>query len=234
MINFTKTKKGFTLTELLIALAVLAIIAAVTVPSMITITNKHNYVNGLKRSHLMLKTAISAIMADNGGTMVKVGNAADSAALRNAFADRVCSKLNCIKICYANSLPGVCFHNTAKTLQGTDYTFNMNWEPRAILSNGMLLIIDYGTSACNLWSATNGTSTACGSIWRDINGFKPPNQLGRDIFNFGLLQTGIIPNGTKSGATTANWNIACNPSSASGSNGIYCAGKVLTEGAMNY
>ena len=64
-----KKQKGFTISEILVTIAILGVIAAATIPLLITATNKATYVDGLERAYLMLKTATSTLIANNGGTM---------------------------------------------------------------------------------------------------------------------------------------------------------------------
>jgi len=239
-IQMMKTKKGFTLTEILVALAVLAIIAAVTVPSLISITNKHNFTNGLKRANLTLKTATGELMAENSGTMIKLISFDCGPELR----DKYCTKLNCIKKCDGNSVDNGCFANP-KSLSGIDTGWNFNNKNGAVLNNGMTITFDWYTSACNTATYQVSGQTGCSNgagLYIDVNGLKPPNVLGRDVFSFIVHANGIAAAGLPGTQyQTANWiwSTTCNPAMASGNwaeylNGLGCGGKVLTEGTMNY
>lgn len=218
-------KKGFTLSETLITLAVLGIIIAATIPTLINTTNKHNYVNGLKKAYLILKTATSQLMADNSGTMINMVATNDAGTLLNKY----CSKLNCVQVC-ASLTPG-CFSNStaAKNLYGDNFWFdatNSSNIASAILSNGMLLSVTADDFS--------GTASLVGSVWVDVNGFKPPNTAGRDIFGFLLTTNSIVPYGTIKDTTYNNLNTYCSPSSNDTQSGKSCSGRILTEGAMNY
>jgi prepilin-type N-terminal cleavage/methylation domain-containing protein len=235
-------QKAFTLSETLITLAVLGIIAAAVIPALITTTNKNNYVNGLKRADLMLKTATSELMADNSGTMQNLVSTDND---HIGMVNKYCSKLNCIKKCSAGAISGNCFPVLPiKNLQGTDYTnYNLNNYEGAVLSNGMMIVVQADKSnSCNWVSVTkNGNSIGCSSINIDINGFKGPNTFGRDIFMFVISKNGIVPYGIQNTfAATAPyiWTNAttgwCTLTSTQNANGYACAGRILTEGKMNY
>jgi len=212
-----KTKRGFTLSEVLIAMVIMGVIAAATIPTIINSTNQHQYVNGLKRANLMLKTATSELMLENSGTMAYLISSNDNGAL----LDKYCTKLNCIKKCYNADYS--CF-SRVKTLDNpagsTGRTFS------AILSNGMLInFIASEFPSCAV--------SPCGRFSIDINGFKQPNILGRDIFNFGFKINSFYPFGTKNDNLFGSvWTLYCNPSAIN--SGANCAGRVLIEGAMNY
>lgn len=226
---FTKTKKGFTLTELLIAMAVLAIIAAVTVPSMVTITNKKNFTNGLKKATLILKTVTSEIMADNSGTFAWTFTGP------NTYANVFGQKMPFIKVCLANLNPGECFANSWKTLQGTNSWVDTNTLDRAILSNGMTVAFRTFSWTCTHAAyVRNAVNEGCGYLYIDTNGLKGPNVAGRDIFEFVLTKyNGILPSGAP-GTASAVVLDRCSTTSVNFMNGQNCGAKVLTEGVMNY
>ena len=248
-----KNKKGFTLSETLIAIAILGIIAAISVPVLINTTNKHNYVNGLKRAYLIMKTATAALMADNSGTMIAV--ATDTNTLMNKY----CTKLNCIKKCNASTDIGACFHDYLSAFHlamnnnndvmalllfenaayaggatGPNLWENTDSYAKAILSNGMLVTFN----ATAFPACTAGlTNNLCGAILIDINGFKLPNMAGRDIFQFWIIKNNIVPVGLPTDPLGfTNFTAFCDlpiiiPST---SYGRTCSGRVLTEGKMNY
>ena len=88
------------------------------------------------------------------------------------------------------------------------------------------------------FAASSCTSaTYCGYIVIDVNGFKPPNILGRDIFEFQVAPNGIFAIGSMNstnGYNNTNWTTYCNPSSSNSSSGIGCAGRVLIQNVMSY
>jgi prepilin-type N-terminal cleavage/methylation domain-containing protein len=225
-------QKAFTLSEVLITLAVLGIIAAAVIPALITTTNKNNYVNALKRADLILKTATSELMADNSGTMQNLVSTDDDSI---GMVNKYCSKLNCLKICDVGAVEGNCYPANTKQLQGINRTTNPDLYAGAVLSNGMMIWINAVKSSSCTYSGIvkNGITVACSEIIIDVNGFKGPNTFGRDIFEFEVYRSGILPFGVKD-TSPANWNTYCSTASVHVYNGAGCAGRVLTEGKMNY
>jgi len=226
-----KRKRGFTLSETLITLGVIGIIAAVTIPSITSSTNKATYVDGLKKAYLILKTATNELMLENGGTMRNV-IPADGAEILNKY----CTKLNCIKKCISNdSVTSGCWASDVKALHGTASTTpGYNARYGAVLSNGMTITVGWYHNACTDTSYvdSSGANVGCDYISIDINGLKAPNTKGRDIFEFIVYDKGLVAAGVKGTLEESLWS--CNNPGAGTYNGEACAGKVLIEGAMNY
>ena len=98
-----------------------------------------------------------------------------------------------------------CFktNETYKFLQGTS-------NPTLLLDDsGYSIMLADGTSihtvlstfhaSCNWSNSTTNLAlkNSCGAWYVDINGFKSPNQLGRDTFMFYLTKYGVMPTGSK-------------------------------------
>ena len=214
-----KTKKGFTLAETLIVMAILGILAAVTVPTLVTITNKYNYVNGLKSAYLILKTATSALMANNSGTLVGTFQG-DQNGIASYYP-----YLNITKKCDHNNVKGYCWSNEGSFYftNGTpaltsDWTY-IGSDGGVVLFNGMFVNMTIWATTCNYDS-----NATCGIMNVDTNGFKGPNTYGRDIFVFFVTKNGLIPRGL-----STDLSGLCDTT-----RGDNCAGRVLTEGAINY
>lgn len=223
---------GFTLSEVLVTLAIIGVVAALIIPGIFQNVQKKQYVSGLNKAYSDLSQATMQVMDNNGGKMTYV-LPTNSYADRNRFRDKFCQALNCIKKCDAGLPPSDCSYSTFKNLYGTVLTDGANYLPRAVLSNKMLISFDYSPS-CSMYSYTFNNNTNCGAFIVDINGVKPPNQRGRDLFSFEINQTGVYPLGSRSGSTPGNWNSHCNPSVDDLSSWNMCAGRVLIEGNMNY
>ena len=211
MIKQNKTK-AFTLQEILITIAFLGLIAALTIPVLVQNVNNQNYINGMLVSYKTLKEAAGQIMLDNGGTMEYY------ASDRNTMMEAYCSKLECVKKCEINTPLGICRPAEYKDLAGnTAFLTNFNL-PGAILSNGMTLIFRYWSEDC---------SFSCGDILVDVNGFKGPNIAGKDLFYFHVMSYGVTPSYTD--------EYFCNTSTSNGLTGRGCSRRIMTEGnKMNY
>lgn len=222
-------KVGFTLAEVLITLAIIGVVAAITVPSMMQSTQKQEYVSALKKAYASVYQAYNLMLADNGGdaTAVITGiTHADDAKFLNELAKYLKVQKNC-------GIAMGCWYTTPLNwLNGTQN--DADWDSshnnkfgKAILADGSMVLIDIWNETC---SGTAGSlnSSICGNFQIDINGAKGPNTLGRDYFLFRITKTGIYPIGA------LDDSYSCDATTAETITNYGCAAKVLTEGAMNY
>ena len=92
--------------------------------------------------------------------------------------------------------------------------------PGVVMTNGVMFIYQaHAYATCTL-----SEGDLCGTIRVDVNGFKGPNKVGKDIFAIGIRQSDIIPLG-RPGKYYYNSH-PCDPS-VSSSRGGACAYKVL-------
>ena len=70
------------------------------------------------------------------------------------------------------------------------------------MANGMMFNYEYFNKGCryNVYDGTNSKAlkNVCVALITDVNGKKPPNMEGKDIFKFWVTKTGIIPAGSVS------------------------------------
>ncbi|MDD3150115.1 MAG: prepilin-type N-terminal cleavage/methylation domain-containing protein [Candidatus Gastranaerophilales bacterium] len=225
-------KLGFTLAETLIVIAIIGIIASIVTPMLFGTTSDAELKAAWKKSYADLSQVTQLIAIDNGGTLAGAfpGDEAGSEDLKNAFA----SKLNIIKDCsgisaYGGTSSGAsgegCWHDGANSWfylngRGTGTTN----RPGLLLNNSSLLIFYINKSDC---SYSAGDYTRCGLIYIDINGFKKPNTLGKDIFTVSITSNTLIPFGARG---LYNPSTGCiEGSTASGNEGYACAAKYLYE-----
>jgi len=76
-------------------------------------------------------------------------------------------------------------------------------------------------------SAYGGTFTRCAWIQVDVNGFKPPNILGKDVFAFSLTANLLLPSGAQGLSAPETTCIIGSTDSANTGHG--CAAKYLYE-----
>ena len=223
-------RKGFTLAEILITLTVIGIVAALTIPTLLQNTNQAELKTALKREFADLQQATLLIKNDNGGSLVNAfrnstGDLKDSENLKNAYK----AKLSYIKECsgdptYGGSGTGAsaegCWHVQWKKLNGTSIN-PMNY-PGLILSNGTLMWFYIYSSTC---SFSSGAYYRCGGIYFDINGFKQPNVIGKDIFIVYVTDDELIPAGARSYCVPDDPDCGCLPTAE----GYGCTAKYLYE-----
>jgi len=189
------SKKGFTLAEILITLTVIGVVAALTIPTLLQNTQQAELKTALKRDFADLNQAAIQIKTNNGGTF-KAAWSGDSS-FKNSFLPY----LNVIKNCEQGAAEGCWYRSDSSD---TDWFYlnsttpvGVRNNPSLILSNGVMLRFCYGNSNCDITLGVTPTTTGCGKINFDVNGFKKPNTIGKDIFTVYIDENELLPIGAK-------------------------------------
>ncbi|GBF22988.1 pilin subunit PilA [Candidatus Gastranaerophilus sp. (ex Termes propinquus)] len=249
-------KRAFTLAEVLITLAVVGIVAASTIPAVVTKLTRQEYVTKLQKAHNTLSNAFRAAELEYGPA--EFWSNADGKFVEKHFL----SQLDILTSCGLSASNGLCFGAVRNLNDNTDFIpimmgpFLRQSSPttgnayRFITTDGIAYAYDNGANAAS--NTMQSLRTNAHIVWVDVNGPKPPNVLGRDVFAFfiraetsetsahpmrGVFALGAVNiNGnyiSDSSVRDTNATYGCTRNS-SASAGLYCAGKVLSEGGMNY
>ncbi len=231
MLDNIKIKtNGFTLAEVLITLAIIGIVAALTIPTVIRNYQERQVVTSVKKAYNTLFQAFKLAEIENGAI-----DTWDQDAPANVI-EMLRPHLKIIKKC--NSGTKGCWAEKYYTLQNTE-AYNKDAScAQAILADGTFLrIYSSNNAGCKNDQSQNQESkylqSVCAELYIDINGNKKPNSYGRDIFLFWITKYGVIPMGTKD---EKYWRInnTCSRISASVENGGGCAAWVIKNGNMDY
>lgn len=196
-------KNAFTLAEVLITLTVIGIVAAMTIPSLMQKTQDAEFKAAWKKKFAELSQINLQVLNDNGGTIESICANYRS----DCFMEKYLTYLKATYTCFNNTqafmMPsGNCWHPyDGKThfYNGTavDGTASKQWDDQnssagAILNDGTLVLFIYtgeGMELPNL--GISGLRYA--RILVDVNGFKKPNVVGKDIFGVNVLEKRIVP-----------------------------------------
>lgn len=223
-------KSAFTLAEVLVTLAIIGIVAALTIPGLMKNYQDSLYKTQLKAAYSILSRATKSVMSDNNDTMLNLcgptgANAAGvclSATSHNYVTGLYRQYLSSIKSCSTwDAETGQCWY----TDPVKNYSPNCSWGEntmgyaRIVLNNGMLLSITYSDGSCS------SSGIGCGGVVVDVNGKKAPNRYGYDVFTFTITSNGIIPEGNN--GIYGGW---CNPTAVNGTGtGYGCTTERLLE-----
>lgn len=224
-------KQAFTLAEVLITLGIIGIVAAVTIPTLMKNTQDVELKSAWKKAYSTFAQASMSVKNDYGGTFARISPAPDIQG-QHDFRDAYLKYIKVIRTCDSNANTFVnCFHplnglylDTVKFLNGTSHIQVNGYSPYfalgsagAILPDGQLVLFAYQAADCTY--AIEGYTNGCGYITIDVNGFKGPNTVGRDIYSIVVLEDRVLPAGTKNLATN------CTPAS----DGRGCAAQYLSQ-----
>lgn len=217
---FKNKIKAFTLAEVLLTMTVVGVIAALTIPSLLKNQDKVLRTE-FKKIYSDLQQATLMIKSDNNGSMV------GAFLLDNDdFRDKYLTYLKYTKKCnYAARNQSACSYGASarKYLNGTSFTDNSGFS-YAWLNNGALIEFQLSSVECNSNPGYGGEFASliiCGSMYVDVNGFKGPNTLGKDVYRIWVVRTknGLIPQGVAGDPSS----VQCEPDSY----GYGCAYKAL-------
>lgn len=178
---------AFTMAEILIVLGIIGVIATITIPTLINNVQKHQYVAALKENYSDINQALLLMMSGEGVSEFRDLNIFDDNYMedsgKNDKIDSLVKKyFKVIKSCkYGDNS---CKINGYRYLNGgipfsdffNSYVF---YKP-----DGAVISLDISPS-CS--SSNKFGDNGCGVIEIDINGLKPPNIKGRDLFSFYIM-----------------------------------------------
>lgn len=231
---------AFTLAEVLITLAIIGVVAAITIPTLITNYQKKVYVAKLQKGISVLNQGVKLMMATEG-----VSRFEDIEANSTACGEKNTGGVGPLFSINANAENRKCFNSYfSKYFKIVDYGKSLNDED---FYNYNSVIFHNGNSG-KIFSILNmagyyGFRTQDGMIiWPigftadaiiDVNGSDEPNEIGKDIF---VLSRDDYGNYSVYGLDTwddESSNNYCGDDKKG--NGYGCSGRIMAEGwKMNY
>ena len=191
---------AFTLAEVLITLGIIGVVAAMTMPSLITAKQEKATISIIKKNYSIFANALLMAQNDNG-ELYTWGITQDADGL-NLVSSNLKPYLKIIEDCgvgeKSDCAPGD--NGKFKDLAGNKrnesfssddyYTFRLN----------------DGTAVALTTNACNNLDTICVGFYIDTNGKKYPNTLGKDIFYFvGYGNGKLQPVGVGHSPSEAGW-----------------------------
>lgn len=177
---------GFTLSEILLSLAIIGVVAVLTLPMFIQNHQKQVYVTQLKETYSLLSQAFQKVIADTGAPTIT-----ESGVFRDGGKNFLSNYLKVTEFCESGNYTKCIDFNEYKRIDGSnveDYTSGLDSFVCANLVNGsslcMLTAFDDRTIMTRDYDYVGNYSYT--TIFIDVNGKKKPNVAGRDLFAIGV------------------------------------------------
>lgn len=187
---------GFTLSEVLITLGIIGLVAAMTIPSLQQGMEERATVAAVKKAYSTLSNAYKLAEQENGSPKLWGFTAVNP----SPILSKLVPYLKISKDCTDGSsgcFPPVTYFYLDKSLPHNWLNIDSRTDlPKIQLSDGSLIVSYFDSADCsNQWGDSLALQSECATIWVDVNGFKNPNQWGVDLFSFYLTDYGIVPEG---------------------------------------
>lgn len=227
-------RKGFTLAEVLITLAIIGIVSALTIPTLINNYRKKQYVVGLQKAISVLNNGIRLMMVDEGVNELKhtnfykcSGGVAVSDTQRKCMNEYLAKYIKITDYAKSSGDKNIYYDTFPTSIYGKNESANYFL--------GMLAFYVFRTSnSMVIWPLPN--SAIAGAVV-DVNGKMAPNQFGRDIFVLNRSDSGYYSvcgsgGGWNDSSDTKNY---CGDDMTIASDAFGCSGRIFDEGwKMNY
>lgn len=189
---------GFTLAEVLITLTIIGIVAALTIPTLVTNYQKRQYVVQLQKVYSSLANAAKMLMADEqvdnlNNTYLREPDEYDwdtqgkkKEMYENSAGRFLKTYFKVTKVCpYTDyNTSSECVGETYKQIDGSD--------DNVVIPSGYCVQISSGATICLSYPFTNSFPA---QFHIDVNGPKGPNVWGRDAFYITLNYRGELAEG---------------------------------------
>lgn len=206
---------AFTLAEVLITLGIIGVVAALTMPALIANYQKQATVTRLKKAYSQLAQAVKLSENENGEIEYW-----DLTLPSDTFMEKYITPF--LKNIGKTSGRDINTLINYKYLNGQTITeFSVNGTDTSVrkLADGTIIFVDS-------WTPDDGSYR---TVMIDINGYRRPNMLGKDLFSFRINRTnGLSPGSCVDDECLAPTLHMCNKNAAKG--GYACANVIIQNG----
>lgn len=192
-----KNIMAFTLSEVLITLVIIGIIAALTIPTLMTNMEENQSKVAWKKGFSAIATAYNELKQDNGGFLDDYFGAGSGCT--NALVNSFINEFNLMKSCVDESDRWCGFPQSYTSSYTVSYKDQLNATlSSANFNYGNAILADGSTIFFRTFNQNYSV------IWLDTNGHtKGPNILGKDLFGAIFTKDWIKPIGAVNAFPTA-------------------------------
>lgn len=220
--NWGTVLTAFSLAEVLIVIFIIGFVANMTLPTLFHDIQDAQLKTAWKAAYSDISSAYARFLQDNGGTAMGVfPNDIDAINKLNPYLKNYTSA-------GSTNLSGQYLCGGSTTI----FAYTGGGYGGIILSSGAKIgVVSHGCNNCNCAGAMH----FCADLIIDVNGAKPPNIAGKDIFKLFLLQNRVIPAGASADSYSykaciqqgeLNWDVCTSPTY---NQGWACSAKALNK-----
>ncbi|MBE7713305.1 MAG: type II secretion system protein [Cyanobacteria bacterium SIG26] len=186
-------KKAFTLAEVLICLGIIGVVAALTIPSVVTNYKYKVYGAQLEKVYSQITEAARSIMNDEMSDSFST----TSAGVRQDNTTESCKTGGCyflrnyFKVAKHNCLSADATTNTESCVADEYYYYNKTSGQSGsagVFAGDFCAQTVSGAAICTVLNNSNGRFT----VFLDVNGRDEPNMVGLDAFIMDILSDGTV------------------------------------------
>lgn len=234
-------KKGFTLSEILITLGIIGIIAVLTVPAVMKNYQNRLYVAQLRKAYSQIAEAAQAIMADEHCADFYETKAAAVNACSDAengkcetgagyFLNKYFKSIskNCNNLTEGKSVSDLCVAvGSEEKPTDNDAYKNIKGQNAGTLTGDYCIETTNRAALCGKYypEGPKGEDKPVFSITLDVNSSASPNLTGRDLFQVDIMPNGLIVDHRTEGRDKAVDPKLCNNPGLNG-----CIQRIIDDG----
>jgi len=197
-----RAKIGFTLAEVLITLGIIGVVAALTIPTLLSKVSDLQFKSAWKKEYSAFADIAEQILDENGGIfsgLLKDGETIDIN-MNDVFEKYLNIRTSCHTLAITGK--GICWHEDSDWSYLNKGTIQEKDGHATGVDNNLLYgapggeVLADGTLVRYLCYECDQATGYCGYILFDVNGFKKPNVIGKDIFGVSAFLNKIVPFGS--------------------------------------
>ncbi len=174
---------GFTLAEVLVTLAIIGVVAAMTVPTLMQNYQRKSYVTQLHKVYSEILQASSLYLTERNAVNLKEAGLNSQDAANNFVA----TYFKIVQTCENSLSP--CFSDSYNYINGSSVNLSDNSMKAA---DSFVLASGASVRPLSSFNSAAIEQTPIIGFFVDINGGNGPNIIGRDAFFMALYNNGII------------------------------------------
>ena len=221
--NFVAPKSAFTLAEVLITLGIIGVVAALTMPSVISSIKGKQYETAMKKGYSVLSQALIKMNEEEGiiANQTSYPSSDSFAPVYKKYFTLLndCGQEDCEAL-------GKDEEGALDRISDVYRTYNGRTNARnALFDEGQFMLPD------GMFVMVNNDGSIPIMISIDVNGYgKGPNKWGHDLFTFQIMNDTrkLVPMGAD-GTLYNDERTYCSKTSMSSLNGVACAYKAFTD-----